>query len=443
MEEHLRNTVFLMNPWLTEPAKWPEAALRRLPVTFIERRAYTEAGKRWRTANKAHLVVGPRQSGKTTLIWKHLASTTGPRVLGLNLEDRRIRDWCGSAAVFVEDLRTSFGTLDALFLDEAQHLEEAALFVKGVVDLKPGFPLLVTGSSAFHLRDRTRESLAGRATRTTLFPFAISELLDAEPPLSPAAKDERAAAILDRHVRFGGYPEVWSAEDESGRRLALDGLVEAFLSRDASDLFRVRRPEAMGRLIELAARQSGSLVNLSEWAQILGISRPTAIEYVQMLADAHLVALVPVYARGKRVELTSANKMYFIDTGLRNAVIGDFRAPRERTDAGPLLETWVFSELVKRLGPRGGLHYWRTRSGAEVDFVVETAHGPLGFEVKAGALASPRLSRSSRSFIEAYAPRRFFVINETLRHADRIGRSDVRWITFLDLGRGTGLSLGT
>ena len=431
MDAAIRSIVLALNPWLADPSLWPAALSERLPATYLPRAVEPEAATSWREPDLVHLVVGPRQAGKTTLAWRFLGGV-GPRVVFLSMEDPRLRAWCESPALFVADLKRDFGPLDALFLDEIQRLPDAAVFLKAVVDLRPGCPILVTGSAAYHLQGRTRESLAGRASRMTLLPFSLAEVTSTREGLAPAARAAAEEAALARHVTFGGYPAAWTAEHPER---VLDRLVQAFLERDASDFFRIRRPDAMNRLLALAARQVGNLVNVSEWATLCGVSRDTIGEYLQILEDAHLVLRLPVYAAGKRAELTSAHKVFFIDGGLRNAMLRDLRGPDERTDAGPLWENWVCGELQKRRRSADGLFYWRTRSGAEVDFVVSRPEGVTGYEVKATALQRPALSRSSRSFIEAYAPQRFVVLNAGLEHTEALGATRVEWRPMTSLAR--------
>ena len=186
----------------------------------------------------------------------------------------------------------------------------------------------------------------------------------------------------------------------------------------------------MSRLLRLAAGQIGNLVNLSEWASLCGVSRDTVAEYLQILEDAHILVLLPVYAAGRRAELTASSKVYFVDNGLRNALLGDWRGHDDRLDAGQLWENWVFSEILKTRKGRHGLHYWRTRSGAEVDFVLDDGRTLTGIEVKAAALSTPRLSKSSRSFINAYHPTEFLVLNGALDHSEELGGTRVRWTSF-------------
>ena len=149
------------------------------------------------------------------------------------------------------------------------------------------------------------------------------------------AEEERLA----RHLVYGGYPGVWL---DDAPEVILAGLVEAVILRDASDLFRIGRPDAFRRMLRLAAGQAGNLVNLSEWASILGISRDTVASYLEILEASHVVAMVPPFAGGRRSELTKTPKIFFIDNGVRNHLVHSFEPAGRRVDAGPTMENWVF-----------------------------------------------------------------------------------------------------
>jgi predicted AAA+ superfamily ATPase len=376
---------------------------------------------------RAHLVVGPRQAGKSCLVWSVLRDRRRP--LCLNMEELVLRTWCVSPAAFVSDM-SELGPIDALFLEEAQRHPEAALFLKGVADLRPSFPVIVTGSASFHLHGRTRESLAGRATRSLLLPFSLQEVSQGAASASPAALQLRRRDAIKRMLRLGGYPEVWLSP--TPERI-LGDLLQAFVVRDASDLFAVERLDAYQAVMRLAAGQIGSLVNLSEYATIASVSVNTVARYLALMQEAHVLRLVPPFAKGGRREVTGAPKAFFLDNGLRNAVLGRLSHSIEAAaDLGALVENWVFAELCKVLPWTCTLRHWRSLSGAELDFVLETpsggSDGLLGIEVKAGVMRRPRLSRSSRSFIEAYAPCELWVLNDSLRAQQELGATLVRWL---------------
>jgi predicted AAA+ superfamily ATPase len=429
MNRDLQTLLLADNPWLLQPDRLKGWLQARLPAVLLPRPAAAKIHQRWEEIDRAHLVIGPRQAGKSTALWAYLAERGEP-ALFVDCEQELVREWCGSAPLFLADLEKLVERPVPLFFEEIQHLEEAGLFLKGLVDRKIGVPILVTGSSSYHLGARTRESLAGRASRTRLLPFSLSEVcqdLAGKPALlRERLREERFA----RHLLFGGYPAVWLSETPE---VLLSDLLEAVVLRDASDLFRITRPDAFRQLLHLVAGQVGQLVNLSEWASVLGIGRDTVASYLEILEASHITLALSPFARGKRVELTSRPKVFLLDTGLRNRLTHDFRPLEERTDAGPLLESWVATELWKSLPEGASLHFWRSTSGAEVDFVVARGERILAVEVKAGRLGRPLLPRSLHSFLEAYRPAATLVINLGLAHRQPVGGSIVEWILPQDL----------
>ena len=424
MNRDLQTILLADNPWLTDAAQLDGWLRRRIPAVYLPRRAIALAGERWDESDRAHLVIGPRQAGKSTAIWAHLAQRGEP-ALFLDCEQELVREWCRSSPLLLADLQKLVDRPVPLFFEEIQHLEEAGLFLKGLIDRKIGVPVLVTGSSSYHLGARTRESLAGRATRTRLLPLSFPEVCRDLADRPEIVRDRLREQRFSRHLVFGGYPAVWTAETPE---VLLNDLLEAFVLRDASDLFRITRPDAFRQLLRLLAGQAGQLVNLSEWASILGISRDTVASYLEILESSHIVMVLSPFAGGKRVELTARPKVFPVDTGLRNRLVFDFRPLEERTDAGPLLETWVATELWKALPEGATLHFWRSSSGAEVDFVVVRGDRILPVEVKASRLGRPVFSRSLRSFLDAYRPATVLVVNTGLVHRERAGATEVEWL---------------
>lgn len=403
MNESIRQRVLALNPWLAAPETFEAEVRRRVPDPYLARHVDLDDVTEPRNAR---LVVGPRQAGKSTLVWHALASREPRSVLFLNAEEALVRDWCESAAGLLADLHADFPAVRTILLDEAQHLREAGLLVKGLVDAGRELTLFVTGSSSFHLAARTRESLAGRAERHVLLPFSLAEVAAHDASPVPAVRAEQAVSAARRMLVVGGYPRAWLGEQP---QRVLSDLVEAFVIRDASDRFRIQRPDAFRRLLQLAAGQTGQLANYSEWAALLGIAVSTVRDYVGILEESWVLKLLPAFAGGRRRELTSAPRLHFYDPGIRNALLGAFSDDVDRRpDRGALVEALVFAELAKTVPRDWTLHYWRAKGGAEVDFVLARGDRLIAVEAKAGP--RPRLSRSARSFLDAYRPTHFVVV---------------------------------
>jgi uncharacterized protein len=425
MQPLLQDVILAANPWLERPGVFAAATAHRVPDPFQERRL--RGMEDWPLPGKAHVIIGARQVGKSTLLWHWFRDRDLPPLF-INAEEPAIRAWCSSPTLVLADIRGLIHPGTPVFIDEAQHLDDAGLLLKRLLDGGLPNPLFVTSSSSFHLQAWTREDLAGRATRHVLHPISLAEFAadEAEQPPLLAGRARRRTAL--RQAVHGSYPEVWFSADP---HRVLAQLVEAFVVRDASDLFKIHHLGAFRTLLGLLAGQVGNLVNTSEWANICDISRGTVASYLDILQESHVAHMVRPFAGGKRAELTSRPKLYLCDNGIRNVLARQLTPFDERIDRGILLENWVGAELRKHLDPlhpMDELRYWRTSGGAEVDFVLTRPDGIVGIEVKATALKSPRLTRSSRSFIEAYAPVRFVVINLGYEGTERLDDTTISWV---------------
>jgi hypothetical protein len=430
MDQNILKMFLLYNPWVENPDLWEHAVSKHMPQAFgypyIPRLA--DSMETWPQSRKINLVVGPRQSGKSTLIW-HTILNMGPKLAYINANELSFREWCVSPAIFWSDLTKIIAQPSLVFFEEVQYMDNAGLFLKGLSDLHHDICIFATGSSSFHLHDKIRESLAGRAERLQLFPFSIKEWTGERGDRPSAVYENEVLKALDRMLVFGSYPEVCFSDKPD---FVLNRLVESFVVRDVSDTFRIRYPAKFRKLLSLMASQIGNLVNFSEWSSNCGLDIKTIESYTNILEEGHIIKLLPPYVGGKRAEIISAAKIFFVDNGIRNLMVHQFNEFDIRTDKGPIFENWLFSELIKNSGYNDTIHYWRSKGGAEVDFVRQRGAILEAFEAKASRMDRPRVSRSARSFIEAYSPESFFVINLTLCHEAVVDKTKVKWVTPLE-----------
>jgi predicted AAA+ superfamily ATPase len=409
MDPALLSVLRAHNPWLDQPERQRELLETALPSPYLQRQKELPL-----RPGRAELVVGPRQTGKSTWILENLSTIEDP-LLVLNAEEPRIQELGTSPGLALDTLREVLSPKSILLLEEVQHLPDASLFIKGLVDIERRRRIVATGSSSFALRARTRESLAGRARRTLLLPFSLSEVAaDLPDAMVPAIRQAQMHEHWEKLVVSGGYPEPWFADEPLP---ILYHLVESFVLKDVSDLHRIERPAVFRKLLELAAADIGNLVNLSGWASVAQSSRTTVERYLAIAEQVHVLRLLPPFVGGKRAEVTGTPKVYFLDNGLRNAVFGGFEPTSNRSDRGALWENAVYQELLKKLTLLDEVRFWRSKNGAEVDFVVTRQDRMVAVEVKAKALRQPQLSRAARSFLQAYHPSCFGVVNSSLTMA--------------------------
>ena len=338
--------------------------------------------------DKVILVLGARQVGKTTLV-EHVLRGEEARFLNFDVEIDKAHFLAAAAAAPVEALRT-LGAPKVLVLDEAQRLPETARIVKGWHDAKVPARLVLLGSSSLDLLDQSAESLTGRNHKLVLPPLLFAEALRSqewgEAVLDhPAARAPFAAplrAFLLQRLAFGSYPEVVLSADP--RRL-LRELSSDYLWKDILQTGLVKTPDLIRRLLQLLAHQAGSEVSVNELATQLQMGRPTVERYLDLLERTFVIFRLPAFSTNPRKEILKSQKVFFWDTGIRNALLNAFAADEFRPDIGAVWENWVIAEMAKRnvlLDSPCELFFWRSRTQAEVDLVVKGESGLRAFEIK-------------------------------------------------------------
>ena len=354
---------------------------------YIKRQAEADL-RRALASGKVTLVLGARQVGKTTLVEQVLRGEDA-RYLNFDVEIDKAQFLAAAALAPAEALRM-LGAPQVLVLDEAQRLPETARIVKGWHDAKVATRLLLLGSSALDLLDQSAESLTGRNYKLVLPPLLFAEALRSqewgEAVLDhPSARASFAAplrAFLLQRLAFGSYPEVVLSADP--RRL-LRELSADYLWKDILQTGLVKTPDLIRRLLQLLAHQAGSEVSVNELATQLQMGRPTVERYLDLLERTFVIFRLPAFSTNPRKEISKSQKVFFWDTGIRNALLNAFAADEYRPDIGAVWENWVIAEIAKRnvlLGSPGELFFWRSRTQAEVDLVVKSENGLRAFEIK-------------------------------------------------------------
>jgi uncharacterized protein len=322
---------------------------------------------------KAIIVLGPRQSGKTTLI-KDLLSRRRESVLELNADEpdvRELLDGCTST-----QLRGLIGEAGLVFIDEAQRVPDIGLTLKLIVDQIPGVQVIATGSSAFELNARIAEPLTGRKFEYMLYPLSFAELVRRHGLL-----EERR--WLDHRLIYGAYPEIVRTPGREQERVRL--LAGSYLYKDLLNLEQINKPVLLEKILRALALQLGSEVSFHEMGQLVGADSQTVERYIDLLEKAFVLIRLPALSRNVRNEIKKGKKVYFLDNGIRNAVIGNFTPLSGRTDAGALWENYLISERVKllnNLGIQADRYFWRTTQQQEIDYVEERQQKLYAYEFK-------------------------------------------------------------
>lgn len=300
-------------------------------------------------------------------------------------------------------LRGLVAGYDYLFIDEAQRIPEIGINLKILHDQVPDLRIIATGSSSLDLASKTREPLTGRTWTHHLFPVGISEL---------AATRNRFEldTLLDEYLMFGGYPGVLKLGNYVDKRNYLIELTSAYLYKDVLELMFVKNPAKMRDLLRLLAYQIGSEVSLNELSNTLKIHRDTVVNYMDLLEKAFVIFRLSGYSRNLRKEISRHDKVFFWDLGVRNALIGNFSPLHDRDDTGRLWENFLLTERIKSQ-TYGQTHanrfFWRTYTGAELDYVEERDGQLYGYEFK----WSQKTVKAPAAWLDAYPGAVFQVVN--------------------------------
>ena len=328
----------------------------------------------WRTRSIVWL-AGARRLGKTVL-GRHV-----PEAQVFNCDLPSVRERLADPELF-------FGSLAAdrrIVLDEVHRAEDPSGLLKIGADEHPGIRILATGSSTLHASARFRDSLAGRK-----WPLRLAPVLWRECP------DWLGAADLDRRLFHGGFPEPLLAATPDPQWF--EEWIDSFFARDVHALFGTRNRTGFLRAASLAFARNGELLDITSLARDAGVSRPTAVNYLDLLDACQVTVRLPPFHGGGRREMVRRPRLYALDTGLVCHVRG--WTGLRPADRGPLWENLVLDELLTAV-PRRALHYWRDAAGHEVDFAVVTGRGRVA-AVEAKVSPQAFAPKPLRAFRAAY-----------------------------------------
>jgi uncharacterized protein len=324
---------------------------------------------------KAVILYGARQVGKTTLI-RSLQESRPEKSVYLNCDEPDIR--LSLADATSTELKALIGNVRLVFLDEAQRVRNIGLCLKLMVDNFPDVQVIATGSSAFELSNTMSEPLTGRKYELQLFPFSVEELRH-------DLADLEIKRLLEHRMIYGMYPEIVQNYGEEFD--LLKEIARSYLYKDVLHYQHIKNPEILEKLLQALALQIGSEVSYNELAVLLGIDKKTVASYIRILEQAFVVFSLRPFSRNLRNELKKLRKIYFVDTGIRNALINNFNPFPLRQDGGELWENFMMSERLKANNNQNrgvNMYFWRTHQQQEIDLIEESGGKLAGYEFKWG-----------------------------------------------------------
>lgn len=337
------------------------------------------------------LLLGARQTGKTTLLQQLHSELQAKKrqTFFLSLEDPEILDLLNEHPRNLFNVIPPFNEKDKIyvFIDEIQYLNDPSNFLKYHYDLSgSSLKMIVSGSSAFYIDAKFKDSMAGRKRIFHLPTLSLEEffIFKDKDDLTPHLNSGKIPEIylqemykqLNEYMLFGGYPAVVLENDLSEKKLILKDLVESYIKKDIEES-NLRTPNNYYDILKMLAANNG-LFNANSFANRLHISQSSIGSYIKLMKSSFHITEIRPYHRNSAKELRKMPKIYFNDLGLRNYLLNNFEPIATREDRGDLLENFVFCRFFDIYEPEE-IKFWRTQKKHEVDFVIQDSKA---YEVK-------------------------------------------------------------
>lgn len=343
-------------------------------------------------------ILGARRTGKTFLM-EEIAKELPEKVLIVQGDNLDVSEILSSQRLSL--LKRFTEGVTHLFIDEAQKIPGIGINLKLMADNIPGLHILVSGSSAFDLKNKVGEPLTGRSHFFHLYPIAQIELRES----FLEAKEN-----LETRLLYGVYPQVVTALSAKERIAKLISIRDGYLLKDILELDNQKDSLFVFNLLRLIAFQIGNDISFSELASKLNVNKKTVMRYLELLEKSYVIFSLNGFSRNLRNEYTKSPRYYFWDNGIRNVLVSNFNPLNLRDDIGKLWENYCISERLKSTNykQKAVNHYfWRTYDQKEIDLIEESGGNLTGFEFK----WTESKTRIPRQFVDAYDHSEFQVIN--------------------------------
>lgn len=320
---------------------------------------------------KAIIITGPRQVGKTTLIREMIANED---YLFLDGDDLTVSNMLSE--INTERLKLLIGNKKIVFIDESQRIENIGLTAKIIVDQIKGTQLILSGSSSFDLHEKTNESLTGRKWTFNLWPISWTEWMNHISYLS-------AEQSLNTRLVYGFYPDILNHPYD--QETLITELVNSYLFKDVLIYDKIRKSDTIFKLVRALAFQTGNEVNYSELSKLIGLDAKTVAHYIDILEKAFVIFSLKSFSSNHRNEIKKGMKIYFVDNGVRNAIIGNFNDLSNRSDVGALWENFLISERYKQISySKKSIrsYFWRNTQQQEIDYIEQWSDKLTAYEFK-------------------------------------------------------------
>ncbi|MFA4819904.1 MAG: ATP-binding protein [Candidatus Aenigmatarchaeota archaeon] len=412
--------------------------------------------KKWIDRREIFAIKGPRQAGKTTLMYLLVSYLKGRGVPEKNIVFLECDDF-DVLEPFSKDFKTFVKShikgkeKHYFFLDEYQYIPDGGRILKILYDSFPNIKFIISGSSSLELASKTGKYLVGRVFYFTLYPFSFGEFVNAKDERLGKIYNERNRAVhnymlkggkfpakdifirdlsklFEEYIIFGGYPEVIKSNDLETKKTVLKNIYDTYITKDIVELLKISDTITFRNIVNILASQHSGLLNYDSIASDSKSYYRELKHFLSVLEETYVIKLLAPFHKNFSTELKKNPKSYFTDTGLRNYIIKNFNSIPFREDKGKLAEGVVLRELITLLEGEAEIKYWRTLGKAEVDFVVQFGSTILPVEVKYENFTKPKLGRSLTNFIHVYKPKRAVIITKDYLGRTKLNNTQIQFI---------------
>ncbi len=407
-------------------------------------------------------IVGPRQSGKTTfleIVADYLQKglkVKNESIQTITFEDRILLNQFETDPVaFIKSYLPGKHSDTFFFLiDEFQYAFDGGQKLKLIFDTVKGLKIIITGSSSLDIKAHVGKYMVGRLVSFHLYPFTFSEYLYAHnPKLGNIYREhnERALSSLvtgkqlegnvgkdlfhdemrvyyENYAVWGGYPAVTLAETDDIRKKLLRDTYNNYILKDIKTLLELATEKNLFMLSQYLATQTGNIIVYQNTSQASNLNHRQLKKHLTILEETYVSKTVNPFFKNRKKELSKNPKIYFIDMGFRNNLIENMNPLPIRSDTGAIIENTVFIRLNELFGEIHKINFWRTKAGAEVDFVLHYNEKIIPLEVKYSAFSTEKVSKSFINFLNTFKPEHAVVLTKNYWGCVNINNTRVYFI---------------
>jgi len=395
--------------------------------------------KPWIERDEIIVILGARQVGKTSLLHylKDEIEKKAEKTFFIDLEDLDLRAYLDTPRhllSYLEALGWRKGERAYLFLDELHYMRNASSILKYIHDHYKEIKVIATGSSSLRLKFKLEEPLTGRKVVFTLFTLSFPEYLhftgkdelkkileESKGNPIPEPFISRLFSAYEEYLIYGGYPKVALEHSRDLKQMLLKEIHNTYMDKELRSFLNEESLLKFKTFIEFTASQNSGLMKVSEISKEVGISRVTVYRYLTILEETFIIGFLRPYFKNRQKEITHLPKLYFMDTGFLNFTIKDFRSLFLRKDAGSLLETSIFTSILRNLNPLEELKFYRTKRGEEIDFILRRGEKLIPIETK-WSFHRKLLPAIFQNFLKAHNIKEIYLISKDKCEIEKIGK---------------------